>query len=144
MDCFGVWAADIDMDGLLKKGTTEATGSPQRSQEAGGGEPVGGPPARRISAKRKLAAVKRLQRGESLELLSRELNVTAARLSDWRDRVEFAAETALKEWARDHRDDAISRLKGKVGEMTMENELLYEKIDRLEGGSPLARRRSRR
>jgi len=26
----------------------------------------------------------------------------------------------------------------------MENELLYEKIDRLEGGSPLARRRSRR
>ena len=132
------------MDGLLKKGTTEATGSPQRSQEAGGGEPVGGPPARRISAKRKLAAVKRLQRGESLELLSRELNVTAARLSDWRDRVEFAAETALKEWARDHRDDAISRLKGKVGEMTMENELLYEKIDRLEGGPPLARRRSRR
>lgn len=132
------------MDGLLKKGTTEPAGSPQRSQEAGGGEPVGGPPARRISAKRKLAAVKRLQRGESLELLSRELNVTAARLSDWRDRVEFAAETALKEWARDHRDDAISRLKGKVGEMTMENELLYEKIDRLEGGSPLARRRSRR
>ena len=132
------------MDGLLKKGTTEPTGSPQRSQEAGGGGPVAGPPARRISAKRKLAAVKRLQRGESLELLSRELNVTAARLSDWRDRVEFAAETALKEWARDHRDDAISRLKGKVGEMTMENELLYEKIDRLEGGSPLARRRSRR
>lgn len=132
------------MDGLLKKGTTEPAGSPQRSQEAGGGEPVGGPPARRVSAKRKLAAVKRLQRGESLELLSRELNVTAARLSDWRDRVEFAAETALKEWARDHRDDAISRLKGKVGEMTMENELLYEKIDRLEGGSPLARRRSRR
>ena len=65
------------MDGLLKKGTTEPAGSPQRSQEAGGGEPVGGPPARRISAKRKLAAVKRLQRGESLELLSRELNVTA-------------------------------------------------------------------
>ena len=132
------------MDGLLKKGTTEPAGSPQRSQEAGGGEPVGGPPARRISAKRKLAAEKRLQRGESLELLSRELNVTAARLSDWRDRVERAAETALKERTRDHRDDAISRLKGKVGEMTMENELLYEKIDRLEGGSPLARRRSRR
>jgi len=132
------------MDGLLKKGTTEPAGSPQRSQEAGGGEPVGGPPAKRVSAKRKLAAVKRLQRGESLEVLSRELNVTAARLSGWRDRVERAAETALKERTRDHRDDEISRLKGKVGEMTMENELLYEKIDRLEGGSPLARRRSRR
>ena len=73
------------MDGLLKKNTTEPTGSAQRSQEAGGGEPVGGPLSRRVSAKRKLAAVKRLQRGESLELVSRELNVTAARLSDWRD-----------------------------------------------------------
>jgi len=132
------------MDGLLKKDVMEPTGSAQRSQEAGGGEPVGGPLSRRVSAKRKLAAVKRLQRGESLELVSRELNVTAARLSDWRDRVERAAETALKERTRDHRDDEISRLKGKVGEMTMENELLYEKIDRLEGGSPLARRRSRR
>ena len=132
------------MDGLLKKDVMEPTGSPQRSQEAGGGEPVGGPPAKRVSAKRKLAAVKRLQRGESLEVLSRELNVTAARLSGWRDRVERAVETALKERTRDHRDDEISRLKGKVSEMTMENELLYEKIDRLEGGSPLARRRSRR
>ena len=132
------------MDGLSKKGTMEPTGSPQRSQEAGGSEPVGGPPTRRVSAKRKLAAVKRLFRGEPLELLSRELNVTAARLSDWRDCVESAAETVLKERTRDHRDDEVSRLKGKVGEMTMENELLYEKIDRLEGGSPLARRRSRR
>ena len=132
------------MDGLLKKNTTEPTGSAQRSQEAGGGEPVGGPPTRRVSAKRKLAAVKRLFRGEPLELLSRELNVTAARLSDWRDRVEGAVETVLKERTRDHRDDEISRLKGKVGEMTMENELLYEKINRLEGGSPLARWRSRR
>ena len=132
------------MDGLLEKSTTEPTGLAQRSQEACGGEPVGGPPTRRVSAKSKLAAVKRLHRGESLELLSRELNVTAARLSDWRDRVERAAEAALKERTRDHRDDEISRLKGKVGEMTMENELLYEKIDRLEGGSPLARRRSRR
>ena len=132
------------MDGLSKKGTMEPTGSPQRSQEAGGGEPVGGPPTRRVSAKRKLAAVKRLFRGEPLELLSRELNVTAARLSDWRDGVERAAETVLKERTRDHRDDEVSRLKGKVGEMTMENELLYEKIDRLEGGSPLARQRSRR
>jgi len=132
------------MDGLSKKGTMEPTGSAERSQEAGGGEPVGGPPTRRVSAKRKLAAVKRLFRGEPLELLSRELNVTAARLSDWRDCVESAAETVLKERTRDHRDDEVSRLKGKVGEMTMENELLYEKIDRLEGGSPLARRRSRR
>ena len=50
----------------------------------------------------------------------------------------------MKDRERDRRDDEISRLKGKVGEMTMENELLREKIRRLESGSPLARRRSKR
>ena len=39
----------------------------------------------RWSAKRKFAAVLRLLRGEDLETLSRELGVTAATLSGWRD-----------------------------------------------------------
>jgi transposase-like protein len=38
----------------------------------------------RFSAKRKTAAVLRLLRGEDLELISRELGVTAATLSEWR------------------------------------------------------------
>ena len=42
---------------------------------------AGGPLPRRFSAKRKLQAVSRPMRGESLELVARELNVTAARLS---------------------------------------------------------------
>ena len=79
-----------------------------------------------------------------LERRTHELNVTAARLSAWRDRALLAAEAALKERERDDRDDEIARLKGKVGEMTMETELLREKIARLEAGAPLARRRSRR
>ena len=103
----------------------------------------GGPPPQRFSAKRKLRAVSRLLRGEPLELVARELNVTAARLSEWRDRALLAAEAALKERTSDDRDDEITRLKGKVGEMTMETELLREKIARLEAGAPLARRRSR-
>jgi len=131
------------MDGSMDKATTEPAGAPQRSQEAGGGAP-GGAPWKRLSARRKLEAVKRLQRGEPLELVSREFNVIAARLSEWRERVERAGETALKERDRDDRDDEIARLKSKVGEMTMANELLQEKIDRLEAGAPLARRRSRR
>jgi hypothetical protein len=53
--------------------------------------------ARRVLATRKLAVEKRLQRSAFLKLLSPEMNVTAARLSDWRDRVEHAVETALKE-----------------------------------------------
>ena len=130
------------MDGILEKGTEPADLS-ERPREAGGDESAGGPPARRFSAKRKLRAVSRLLRGEPLELLARELNVTAARLSQWRDRALLAAEAALKERERDDRDDEIVRLKGKVGEMTMETELLREKIARLEAGAPLARRRSR-
>ena len=130
------------MDGMMEKGD-------------GAGGLVGAPPrswrrqvrrratARRFSAKRKLRAVSRLLRGEPLELVARELNVTAARLSEWRDRALLAAEAALKERERDDRDDEIVRLKGKVGEMTMETELLREKIARLEAGAPLARRRSR-
>ena len=132
------------MDGMIeKKATTEPAGLAERPQQAGGDKSAGGPPPRRCSAKRKLSAVSRLVRGEPLELVARELNVTAARLSQWRDRALLAAEAALKERERDDRDDEIARLKGKVGEMTMETELLREKIARLEAGSPLARRRSR-
>ena len=121
----------------------EPTGSPEHAHRAGGGEPVGGP-TRRFSAQRKLEAVRRLMRGEPLELVARELNVTAARLSGWQDRALLGAGSALKDRERDRRDDEISRLKGKVGEMTMENELLREKIRCMESGSPLARRRSKR
>ena len=131
------------MDGMMEKSGMEPAGLSERPQEAGGDKSAGGPPPQRFSAKRKLRAVSRLMRGEPLELVARELNVTAARLSSWRDQVLLAAETALKERERDARDDEIARLKGKVGEMTMETELLREKIARLEAGTPLARRRSR-
>lgn len=63
------------------------------------------------------------------------------RLSEWRDRVLMAAEGALKERERDARDEEIERLKAKVGEITMANELLYAKIDMPKGGRPLAGRR---
>ena len=90
-------------------------------------------PPQRFSAKRKLRAVSRLLRREPLELLARELNVTAARLSQWRDRALLAAAAALKERTGDDRDDEITRLKGKVGEMTMETEAVAGE-DRPPGG----------
>ena len=42
------------------------------------------------------------------------------------------------------RDDDHRRLQAKLGELLMETELLYAKVDQLEAGSPLARRRSTR
>ena len=133
----------MDDDNDVEPGAMEGSAPPTRAPHAGGGGAEAGH-GKRVSAKRKLAAVQRLLRGESLEALSRELNVPAHRLSDWRDRVLIAAESALKERERDARDEDIARLKAKVGEITMANELLYSKIDRLEAGRPLAGRRSRR
>ena len=124
-------------------GGGEATAPSARAHHAGDGGALAGP-ARRLSAKRKLVAVPRLMRGESLEAVSRDLNVPVHRLSEWRDRVLMAAESALKERERDERDDEIARLQAKVGEITMANELLYAKIDMLEGGRPLAGRRLRK
>lgn len=122
---------------------TEATAPAARAHHAGDGGAVAGG-AKRFSAKRKLAAVQRLMRGESLDAVSRDLNVPVHRLPAWRDKVLMGAESALKERERDARDEEIARLQAKVGEITMDNELLYAKIDKLEGGRPLARRRSKK
>src|SRR3954449_7979774 len=99
---------------------------------------------RRMSARRKQDAVLRLLRGEDLELVSRELGVTAAELSGWRDQFLAAGEASLKSRPADARDAEIGRLKAKVGELTMANELLGAKVERLETHRPLARRRPRR
>lgn len=119
----------------------DGAGPSQRGHHAGGDGPA---PRPRMSAKRKQGAVLRLLQGEPIELVSRELSVTAAELSAWRDAFLAAGEASLKTKPADERDAEIARLKGKVGDLTMANELLEAKIDRLEGGRPLARRRSRR
>jgi len=121
-------------------------GAPERSPKAGEGAASGadGKVAKRFSVQRKMAVVGRMLRGEPLELVARETNVSIARLSEWRERALAGAATALKERERDDRDDEIARLKSKVGEITMDNELLYAKIEALEGKRPLAHRRSRR
>src|SRR5262249_13755545 len=81
----------------------------------------------RFSARRKTETVLRLLRGEDLELLSRELGVTAATMSAWRDDFLAAGQAALKSRPADDRDDEIARLRAKVGELTMDNELLPQR-----------------
>jgi thiamine monophosphate synthase len=82
-------------------------------------------------------------RGEPLDLVARDTNVSVAKLTEWRERALEGAASALKERERDDRDDEIARLKSKVGEIIMD-ELLYAKIAAMEGKRPLARRRPRR
>ena len=127
-------------DGLKPEGAPER--SPEAGEGAGSGVDWTGP--QRFSVQRKMAIVARLLRGEPLDLVARQTNVSVAKLTEWRERALAGAATALKERERDGRDDEIARLKSKVGEITMDNELLYEKIAALEGKRPLAHRRSRR
>src|SRR5215203_3644507 len=125
---------------------TSPKGRRSASPKAGAGAPsdVDENRPKRFSVQRKLAVVARLLRGEPLELVARETNVSVARLTEWRERALSGAATALKERERDERDDEIARLKSKVGEITMDNELLYAKIAVMEGKRPLAHRRSKR
>ena len=114
----------------------------RRASEADSASPVVS--RGRFSVKRKAAAVVRLLAGEDLETLSRELRVTAATLSGWRDAFLCAGQSALKTRRPDQKEDQIVRLRAKIGQLAMENELLYEKIHRMEAGGPLARGRSSR
>jgi transposase-like protein len=91
----------------------------------------------------KSGIVLRLLRGEDLELLSREYGTTAALISRWRDDFLSAGERGLKQRDEPESED-VKRLREKLGEVTMESELLREKIKRLEQNRPLSLRRSKR
>jgi transposase-like protein len=62
----------------------------------------------RFSAPRKAATVLRLLRGERLELLARELGVTAATLAGWRDDFLAGGQAALKSRPADDRDEEVA------------------------------------
>lgn len=102
----------------------------------------GGAP-KRFWAKHKVQAVLRLLRGEDIDLVSRDIGVTAAALTQWRDTFLEAGEAGLKPHPVKESVE-FGRLREKIGEQAMENELLREKIARMEHNRPLALRRSRK
>ena len=97
----------------------------------------------RFSAQRKTDAVLRLLRGEDLDALSRELGVTAATLSSWREDFLAAGQAGLKSRPADCRDEQLRRLQAKVGEWTMDNELLRLRCGDEVPGLPFVLRRPR-
>jgi transposase len=97
----------------------------------------------RMSRQRKTAAVLRLLRGEDLETVSRELGVTAARLTDWHEAFLAAGEAALRTRPGSGEELASDRLKARLGAVLIERDLLNEKIALLEADRPFARRRRR-
>ena len=97
----------------------------------------------RWSSRRKAEIVLRVLRGEDLDALSRELGVTAATIAGWRDQFLAGGQAAVRSRPSDERDEEIARLRAKVGEITMANELLLERARRAEANSPFGPRRSK-
>ena len=80
----------------------------------------------------------------AIELLSRELGVSASRLAQWRDQALLGAQGSLKAQPRDAAQEELGRLRHKVGELTMDNELLEERLRRLgDSAGPRSRRSGR-
>ena len=97
----------------------------------------------RWSSRRKMEVVLRALRGEDLDALSRELGVTAGAIAQWREQFLAGGQAAVKSRQADERDDEVGRLRAKIGELTMENELLRERARRAEADGPFGRRRSK-
>jgi hypothetical protein len=97
-------------------------------------------PGQRWSVARKREVVLRLLRGESGELLSRELGLPLFKLEQWRQKADAALDGALKEREAEAASTELAAAMQRIGELSMENELLRAKMDR---PGPLARRRSR-
>jgi transposase-like protein len=83
----------------------------------------------------------RLLRGESLEALSRELGVEIYRLEAWRDRAHQGIDASLRERTGDPVQVELDQAMKRIGELSMEVELLRE---RCRAKVPLAFGRSRR
>ena len=128
----------------MSKDETAAGGAPERARRASGGAPPGAPrEAGRFHSRRKMEAVLRVLRGEAIDAVSRDVGVTGARLAEWRDQFLLAGQVGLRSRGADPREEAVKILHQKIGEITMDNELLLERARRAEALHPLASRRSR-
>jgi transposase-like protein len=96
----------------------------------------------RWSAGKKTDAVLRLLRGEPLEELSRELKVEAHRLAAWRDDFLAAGKQSLKCQRSDRAPDdrALKQAERKIGQLTLENEVLRAAAEKRGLAIPPAKR----
>jgi len=132
----------VDGPVVSEGGRSPSTPSTGRAAPRAPAAPKPGPlaPGQRWSAGRKREVVLRLLRGEAAELLSRELGLPVFKLEQWRRKAEAALEGALKEREADPATGELAAAMQRIGELSMENELLRSRIER---SGPLARGRSR-
>lgn len=85
----------------------------------------------RWTSQKKVEAVMRLLKGEDLDSLSRELGISGARLSEWRDEFLAAGKSGLKSRKPDPREEQIRWLKDKLADVTMDYEVLAIRFQQL-------------
>jgi hypothetical protein len=85
-----------------------------------------------------------LLRGADLESTSRKYGLTVAALSQWREAFLAAGEAGLQIRQEDLAGEQARRMKSVIAELAMENELLQERIRRMEDEKPFLRWRSKR
>ena len=129
--------------GTNAKGSDEARPSPVEGGRSPTGTGEGRGVPKRFWPKHKAQVVLRLLRGESLELLSRELEIPASTLSAWQEAFLAAGEQGFAKKTPAQEAEA-RRLNSKIGEQAMEIELLREKIAKMEQNRPLTLWRSKR
>jgi transposase len=96
----------------------------------------------RWTVSRKREVVLRMFRGESLDSLSREFGVEIYRLEEWRDRALSGMAAGLKSRRSDPVQAELDTAMKRIGELAMENELLYKRCRK--GNGPFPKGRSRR
>ncbi|MEX3582118.1 MAG: helix-turn-helix domain-containing protein [Burkholderia sp.] len=87
---------------------------------------------KRLSVGRKRAVVLRLVRGESIDPVSREVGVTIAKLEQWRELALAGIEAGLKSRQTDPLEVKLKEAVHRVGELTMEVEMLRMERERQE------------
>ena len=132
-----------DNDQVMGRGTPGETEGGRRPTGVSPGEIGVGPlgQGQRWTAVRKRDVVLRLFRGEPLDLVSRELGVELYRLEQWREDALAGMEEALKARNGDPLKAELDTAMQRIGELTMENELLWVRVRR---PGPLAKRRSKK
>lgn len=120
------------------EGARRATGASDAERAVQGALAAG----QRWTVSRKREVVLRIFRGESLDKLSRELGVEIYRIEKWRDRAMTSMDEGLKKRKGDPVQAELNAAMKRLGELTMENELLYERCRR--SNIPFPKGRSRR
>ena len=84
----------------------------------------------RWTAKKRVALVLEVVKGKtSVQEAARQHGLTVAEIEGWKERLILGAENALRSRPKDEealRDEEIKKLKQKVGELVLDNDILKE------------------